>query len=137
MRGGRMKVKGFKNDIANDNIEKAFEDRLIIADGTMANEVNNIVSQMEEQAQLFTTKCIVQDIIDAYNGKLEWNNYLKERHELNENIKVSNNNKIFNFQKDKNEYKLEYQCELPILDYTTFYIAERLGQLERGDVKDA
>ena len=132
-----MKVKGFKNDIVNDDIEKAFEDRLIIADGTMANEVNNIVKQMEEQAQLFTTKCIVQDIIDAYNGKLEWNNYLKERHELNENIKVSNNNKIFNFQKDKNEYKLEYQCELPILDYTTFYIAERLGQLERGDVKDA
>ena len=132
-----MKVKGFKNDIVNDDIEKAFEDRLIIADGTMANEVNNIVRQMEEQAQLFTTKCIIQDIIDAYNGKLEWNNYLKERHELNENIKVSNNNKIFNFQKDKNEYKLEYQCELPVLDYTTFYIAQRLGQLERGDVKDA
>ena len=132
-----MKVKGFKNDIVNDDIEKAFEDRLIIADGTMANEVNNIVRQMEEQAQLFTTKCIVQDIIDAYNGKLEWNNYLKERHKSNENIKISNNNKIFNFQKDKNEYKLEYQCELPILDYTTFYIAERLGQLERGDVKDA
>lgn len=132
-----MKVKGFKNDIVNDDIEKAFEDRLIIADGTMANEVNNIVSQMEEQTQLFTTKCIVQDIIDAYNGKLDWNNYLKERHKLNAEIRESNNKRIIDFSQKEEEYKLQYQCELPILDYTTFYIAERLGQLERGDVKDA
>lgn len=131
-----MKVKGFKNDIANDNIEKAFEDRLIIADGTMANEVNNIVKQMEEQAQLFTTKCIVQDIIDAYNGKLDWNKYLTERHKMNDEIREANNKRIINFSQKEEEYKVQYQCELPILDYTTFYIAVRLGQLERGDVKE-
>lgn len=128
-----MKVKGFKNDIVNDDIEKAFEDRLIIADGTMANEVNNIVRQMEEQAQLFTTKCIVQDIIDAYNGKLDWNNYLKERHKLNAEIREANNKRIIDFSQKEEEYKVQYQCELPILDYTTFCIAVRLGQLARGE----
>lgn len=116
-----------------DDVKKAFENRLIIGDGTMYNEINYIANQIQEQSKIFSTKCIIQDIIDAYNGKLEWDEYLKLRHEINENIKVTNNKRIINFKKDANAYKLEYQCELPILDYMSFYIAQKLGEKERGD----
>ena len=117
----------------DNDVKKAFENRLVIADGSLQNEINYIANQIEEQSKLFSTKCIIQDIIDAYNGELEWNEYLKQRIELNENIKVTNNNKIIKFQNDKDEYKIEYHCELPILDYTSFYIAQKLGKMKRGE----
>ena len=105
--------------------------RDIFKDDNLSNEISQCFKSVREQTELFTTKCIVQDIIDAYNGKLDWNNYLEERHRVNSEIRVANNKRIINFSPTKEEYKVQYQCELPILDYTTFCIAERLGQLER------
>lgn len=128
-----MKVKGFKNDIVNDDIEKAFEDRLIIADGQNVNEVSYIVESMTRQAELHKKKCIVNDIIGAYMGSLEWNEYLKSRHEYNQCVRENNDRKIVNFSKDENAYKLTYEFELPILDFESFMIAEQLGKLERGE----
>ena len=115
-----------------EDIRGAFENKTIIADGTMADEVNYIYNQMQEQRRIFETKMIVQDIIAAYKGDLEWNTYLKERHEYNANLRIENNRKIVDFRQSK-DYKIEYRLELPILDYTAFTIAEMLGKRDRNE----
>ena len=119
--------------MSEDDIKKAFENKTIIADGQNANEVDNLVKQMTEQAELHKKKCLVNDIINAYRGQLEWNEYYKTRLELNMEIRENNQRKIINFSNDESAYKMTYQFEYPILDYETFLIAQRLGQLERKE----
>ena len=115
------------------NIKGAFENKTIIADGTMADEVNYIFNQMQEQKRLVQTRITIEDIIKAYKGEIDWNTYLKERHEYNAKIQEENNRKIVNFAQSPSEYKLEYKLELPILDFTTFSIAEILGKRDRNE----
>lgn len=116
-----------------NDIKAAFQNQTIIADGTMTDEVNYIFNKMQEQQKVFSTRVIVEDIILAYKGELEWNNYLKERHEYNAKVKEENNSKILRFNETPSEYKLEYKLELPILDFTTFSIAELLGKIDRNE----
>ena len=115
------------------DIKSAFQNQTIIADGTMADEVNYIFNKMKEQEEIVSTRVIVEDIIKAYKGDLEWNTYLKERHEYNAKVKEENNSKILRFNETPSEYKLEYKLELPILDFKTFSIAEFLGKIDRNE----
>lgn len=103
-----------------------------LKDDNLSDTVSNIYNTIQEQQRIFTTKILVQDIIDAYNGKLDWDTYLKERQQLNAEIKETNNRKVFDLGKKSNEYKLEYRYELPVMDFHTFVIAQNLGKIERG-----
>lgn len=115
------------------DIRGAFENKTIIADGTMTDEVKYIYNQMEEQKRLFQTRITIEDIIKAYKGEIDWNTYLKERHEYNAKIHEENDNKIIHFEQSPSEYKLEYKLEMPILDFTAFAIAEALGKRDRNE----
>ena len=115
------------------DIRGALENKTIIADGTMDDEVNYIFNQMQEQKRLVQTRITIEDIIKAYKGEIDWNTYLKERHEYNAKVQEENNRKIVNFRQSKEEYKIEYKIELPILDFTTFAIAEALGKRDRNE----
>ena len=117
----------------NDEIKKAFENKTIIADGQNVNEISYIVESMTCQIELHKKKCIVNDIIAAYMGRLEWDEYLKSRQEHNRCVRENNNRKIANFSKDENACKVTYEFELPIIDFETFMFAEALGKLERKE----
>ena len=127
------RIEEFNPTIDEDKVKQAFENKTIIADGQNVNEVSYIVESMTRQAELHKKKCIVNDIIASYMGRLEWNEYLKSRQEHNRCVRESNNRKIVNFSKDESAYKVTYEFELPILDFETFMIAERLGQLGRKE----
>lgn len=98
-----------------------------------ANQLNDTINEVrkniQEQQRLFQVRITIEDIIKAYKGEIDWNTYLKERHEYNAKIQEENNNKIFHLA--QSEYKIEYKPELPILDFTTFSIAEALGKRDR------
>lgn len=96
----------------------------------LSDTVNEIAKKIQEQQRLLQIKIMIQDILGAYNGKLNWNDYQKERNLYNAKIRENNNQILLNLK--ENNYKFTYQGELPILDFHVFMIAQELGKLERG-----
>ena len=113
--------------IHGKEIENVFMDEA----NQLNDTVNEFANKIQEQQRLFQTTTLIKDIIRAYKGKITWDEYLKERKSANLQIRTQNNKKVINLK--ENNYTLNYQVELPILDFESFMIAEQLGKLDRGE----
>ena len=123
----------FNPNIDKDKVKQAFDNPILYADGQNVNEVNHIAEQILNQQRLNETKILVQDIIKAYKGEISWSEYRNQRIKQNQEIRTCNNERIKRIDLKTNEYTLEYKMELPMLDFDAFWIAARLGRLERKE----
>ena len=123
------------NTNKNKNLVEGEQDKMIEklknfeSDNSLSDFIKKKTEELSKQHEFFIKQTLVNDLIEAYNGKLNWTEYLKERMDYNDKIREKNNHVFIN--REENNLSIIYNCELPILDYVSFMIAYNKGESDR------